>query len=47
MSLTSIGLLFTDLSNAKFYSKSEIQELDNQGKLSDITKKVLTDNNWL
>lgn len=37
----------SDLSNAKFYSKSEIQELDTQGKLSDITKKVLTDNNWL
>ena len=37
----------TDLSDAKFYSKEEIKELDKLEKLSDITKKVLSDNNWL
>ena len=37
----------TDLANAKFYTKEEIKKLDNLGKLSDITKKVLSDNNWL
>ena len=33
--------------SAKFYSKEEIQELDKLGKLSSITKQVLSDNNWL
>lgn len=37
----------TDLANAKFYTRKEIQELDNQGKLSSITKQVLKDNGWL
>lgn len=37
----------SDLTNAKFYSKEEIQELDKLGKLSSITKQVLSDNNWL
>lgn len=37
----------SDLANAKFYSKDEIKSLDKLGKLSDITKKVLSDNNWL
>lgn len=37
----------SDLTNAKFYSKTEIQELDKLGKLSSITKQVLSDNNWL
>lgn len=37
----------SDLANAKFYSKDEIKTLDKLGKLSDITKKVLSDNNWL
>lgn len=37
----------SDLTNAKFYSKEEIQELDKLGKLSSITKQVLADNNWL
>ena len=37
----------SDLANAKFYSKEEIQELDKLGKLSSITKQVLSDNNWL
>lgn len=37
----------SDLTNAKFYSKEEIQELDKLGKLSNITKQVLSDNNWL
>ena len=37
----------TDLADAKFYSKEEIKELDKLGKLSDITKQVLSDNNWL
>ena len=37
----------TDLSNAKFYSKEEIKDLDKLGKLSSITKQVLSDNNWL
>ena len=37
----------TDLANAKFYTKKEIQELENQGKLSSITKQVLKDNGWL
>lgn len=37
----------TDLSDAKFYSKEEIKNLDNLGKLSNITKQVLSDNNWL
>lgn len=37
----------SDLKNAKFYSKEEIQELDRLGKLSHITKQVLSDNNWL
>lgn len=37
----------TDLSDAKFYSKEEIKNLDNLGKLSNITKQVLFDNNWL
>ena len=33
--------------DAKFYSKEEIKELDKLGKLSSITKQVLSDNNWL
>lgn len=37
----------SDLTNAKFYSKKEIQELAKLGKLSSITKQVLSDNNWL
>ena len=37
----------SDLTNAKFYSKEEIQEFDKMGKLSSITKQVLSDNNWL
>ena len=37
----------SDLTNAKFYSKEEIQELDKLGKLTNITKQVLSDNNWL
>ena len=37
----------SDLTNAKFYSKEEIQELDKLEKLSSITKQVLSDNNWL
>lgn len=41
----------TDLADAKFYSKEEIKEeikeLDKLGKLSSITKQVLSDNNWL
>lgn len=37
----------SDLTNAKFYSKEEIQELDKLEKLSNITKQVLSDNNWL
>ena len=37
----------TDLVDAKFYSKEEIKELDKLGKLSSITKQVLSDNNWL
>lgn len=37
----------SDLANAKFYSKDEIKSLDKLGKLSDITKKVLSDTNWL
>lgn len=37
----------TDLLNAKFYSKEEIKALDKLGKLSRITKQVLSDNNWL
>lgn len=37
----------SDLTNAKFYSKKEIQELDKLGKLSNITKQVLSDNNWI
>jgi len=37
----------SDLTNAKFYSKEEIHELDKLGKLSSITKQVLSDNNWL
>lgn len=37
----------SDLANAKFYSKEEIQELNKLGKLSSITKQVLSDNNWL
>ena len=37
----------TDLADAKFYSKEEIKELDKLGKLSDITKQVLSDTNWL
>ena len=37
----------SDLTNAKFYSKEEIQELYKLGKLSSITKQVLSDNNWL
>ena len=37
----------SDLANAKFYSKEEIQELDKLGKLSSITRQVLSDNNWL
>ena len=37
----------SDLTNAKFYSKEEIQKLDKLGKLSNITKQVLSDNNWL
>lgn len=37
----------SDLANAKFYTKEEIKELDKQGKLSNITRQVLNDNNWL
>lgn len=37
----------SDLTNAKFYGKEEIQELDKLGKLSSITKQVLSDNNWI
>ena len=37
----------TDLKNAKFYTKSEIHQLNETGKLSDITKQVLFDNGWL
>lgn len=37
----------SDLKNAKFYSKTEIRELDKLGKLSSITRQVLSDNNWL
>ena len=37
----------SDLKNAKFYSKTEIIELDKLGKLSSITRQVLSDNNWL
>lgn len=37
----------SDLKNAKFYSKTEIRELDKIGKLSSITRQVLSDNNWL
>ena len=37
----------TDLANAKFYTRKEIQKLENQGKLSSITKQVLKDNGWL
>ncbi|NLC88318.1 MAG: NUDIX domain-containing protein [Clostridiaceae bacterium] len=37
----------TDLKNARFYSKEEIKQLDDAGKLSEITKQVLFDNNWL
>ena len=37
----------TDLKNAKFYSKSEIHQLEKAGKLSNITKQVLSDNGWL
>ena len=37
----------TDLANAKFYTRKEIQELENQGKLSSISKQVLKDNGWL
>lgn len=37
----------SDLTNAKFYSKEEIKDLDKLGKLSSITKQVLSDNNWL
>lgn len=37
----------TDLANVKFYSKEEIKNLDKLGKLSSITKRVLSDNNWL
>lgn len=37
----------TDLAGAKFYTREEIKELDELGKLSSITKQVLSDNNWL
>jgi len=37
----------SDLKNANFYTKNEIKNFYKQGKLSDITIKVLTDNNWL
>lgn len=37
----------SDLKNAKFYQKSEIKQLEQLGKLSDITKQVLIDNGWL
>ncbi len=37
----------TDLAGAQFYTKEEIKELDKLGKLSNITKQVLYDNNWL
>lgn len=37
----------TDLKNARFYDKSEIQHLNDLGKLSAITIQVLADNGWL
>lgn len=37
----------SDLKNAKFYTKFEIQQLEKSGKLSSITKQVLSDNGWL
>jgi len=37
----------TDLKMAKFYSKEEIKLLDQEEKLSSITKQVLSDNGWL
>jgi len=37
----------SDLKNAKFYTKYEIQQLEKSGKLSNITKQVLSDNGWL
>lgn len=37
----------SDLKNAKFYTKFEIQQLEKNGKLSNITKQVLSDNGWL
>ena len=37
----------SDLKNAKFYTKFEIQQLEKSGKLSNITKQVLSDNGWL
>ena len=37
----------SDLKNAKFYTKLEIQQLEKLGKLSNITRKVLSDNEWL
>lgn len=37
----------SDLKNAKFYDRNEIQQLNQLGKLSTITKQVLIDNGWL
>lgn len=37
----------SDILNAKFYNRDEIKYLNSLNKLSDITKKVLSDNGWL